>query len=152
LKVQNGKEGSDNSDSDSDVCFSFFDSILVMCKLIEGVQDELTFEFETTEGLEPDHKLLLRSILPLLQSRNSGVVMSVATLYHYCSPRIDQQKIAKALLRTMRTRREVQYVVLNGITNISSSNPVRRLHFLISLHSIPPDSSCLKKKEEADIN
>ena len=39
------------------------------------------------EELEPDHATLLSSTMPLLRSRNAGVVVAVATLFHYLAPR-----------------------------------------------------------------
>ena len=73
--------------------------------------------------VDPDHRLLLRSVLPLLQSRNTGVVLAVATLHHYLAPRMEQVKIAKALIRILHTRKEAKYVILNGILTIVETNP-----------------------------
>lgn len=39
---------------------------------------------DSDEHLCPDHRLLLRSSLPLLRSRNSGVVLAVCSLHYYC--------------------------------------------------------------------
>jgi hypothetical protein len=39
--------------------------------------------------LDPDHRLLLRSSLPLLKSRNCGVVLAVCTLHYYCGSQTD---------------------------------------------------------------
>ncbi|XP_065225046.1 AP-3 complex subunit beta-1 [Planococcus citri] len=69
--------------------------------------------------LDPDHKLLLRSARPLLQSRNAAVVMSVAQLYHHLAPKSDVTVMAKSLIRLLRSHREVQSVVLNCIASIS---------------------------------
>jgi AP-3 complex subunit beta len=74
-------------------------------------------------NMDPDHRLLLRSALPLLQSRNTGVVLAVATLYHYLAPRLEQSKIAKSLIRILHTRKEAKYVILNGILTLVESNP-----------------------------
>jgi len=37
--------------------------------------------------LEADHATLLSSTVPLLRSRNAGVVVAVSTLFHYLAPR-----------------------------------------------------------------
>lgn len=37
--------------------------------------------------MDPDHRLLLRSTRPLLQSRNASVVMATAQLYWHLAPR-----------------------------------------------------------------
>lgn len=72
--------------------------------------------------LDPDHRLLLRSTRPLLQSRNAAVVMAVAQLYHHASPKSESPLAAKALVRLLRSHVEVQSVVLNSISSISSKN------------------------------
>ncbi|XP_066993288.2 AP-3 complex subunit beta-1 isoform X2 [Anabrus simplex] len=70
--------------------------------------------------LDPDHRLLLRNTKPLLQSRNASVVMSVAQLYHHVAPKTEVNVVAKALIRLLRSHREVQSVVLNCIASIST--------------------------------
>lgn len=69
--------------------------------------------------LDPDHKLLLRSTRPLLQSRNAAVVMAVSQLYYYCAPKNEFSLAAKALVRLLRSHTEVQTVVLHTIASIS---------------------------------
>jgi AP-3 complex subunit beta len=67
--------------------------------------------------LDPDHQLLLTSAMPLLKSRNAGVVLSVCSLLYYCgisSIRV-RSAMGKALVRIHRGRREIQYVVLTSI-------------------------------------
>lgn len=73
-------------------------------------------------SLDPDHRLLLRSTRPLLQSRNAAVVMAVAQLYHHASPKSESPLASKALVRLLRSHAEVQSVVLNSIASISSRN------------------------------
>ncbi|GMI11430.1 hypothetical protein TrLO_g5172 [Triparma laevis f. longispina] len=72
---------------------------------------------DSDEHLCPDHRLLLRSSLPLLRSRNSGVVLAVCSLHYYCgvSSIPSRQAIGKALVRIHRDRREISYVVLQAI-------------------------------------
>jgi len=68
-------------------------------------------------SLDDDHKLLLRCSLPLLKSRNAGVVLAVCSLQYYCgvaSIRI-RSAMGKALVRIYHDRREIQYVVLRAI-------------------------------------
>jgi AP-3 complex subunit beta len=43
-----------------------------------------TVEQELGAHLDVDHRLVLKSSLPLLKSRNSGVVLAVCALHHYC--------------------------------------------------------------------
>ncbi|XP_068158278.1 LOW QUALITY PROTEIN: AP-3 complex subunit beta-2 [Drosophila tropicalis] len=74
----------------------------------------------TSYHIDVDHRLLLRQTKPLLQSRNASVVMAVAQLYHHVAPRHEVQLIAKALIRLLRSHKEVQSVVLNCIASMST--------------------------------
>ena len=69
------------------------------------------------KNLDPDHQLLLTSSMPLLKSRNAGVVLAVCSLHYYCgvSSIKARSAIGKALVRIHRGRREIQYVVLTSI-------------------------------------
>ncbi|RUS17230.1 adaptor-related protein complex 3 beta 2 subunit, isoform CRA_c, partial [Jimgerdemannia flammicorona] len=73
--------------------------------------------------LDEDHTLLLSSCTPLLQSRNSGVVLSVAKIFYHLAPNVDAYKIGKPLARLLRTHRELQYVVLTNIATMASKRP-----------------------------
>lgn len=70
--------------------------------------------------LDPDHRLLLRQTKPLLQSRNASVVMIVVQLYHHVAPRNEVSLVAKALIRLLRSHKEVQSVVLTSIASMST--------------------------------
>ncbi|XP_071965282.1 AP-3 complex subunit beta-2-like isoform X2 [Antedon mediterranea] len=70
--------------------------------------------------MDADHRLLLRSAKPLLQSRNSAVVMAVAQLYHHIAPKSEVGIVAKALVRLLRGHREVQSIVLSNIATLSA--------------------------------
>ncbi|XP_062867154.1 AP-3 complex subunit beta-1 isoform X1 [Trichomycterus rosablanca] len=69
--------------------------------------------------MDPDHRLLLRNIKPLLQSRNTAVVMAVAQLYWHLAPKLELNVITKSLVRLLRSHREVQYIVLQNIATMS---------------------------------
>eukprot|EP00668_Euglena_longa_P036216 GGOE01046550.1.p1 GENE.GGOE01046550.1~~GGOE01046550.1.p1 ORF type:complete len:735 (-),score=272.85 GGOE01046550.1:269-2170(-) len=80
--------------------------------------------------MDPDHKLLLKSAAPLLQSRNSAVVLAVASLYFHVAPVSDFAVVVRPLLRIARTFREAQYVVLTTISTMATERPgVFRPHF-----------------------
>lgn len=83
------------------------------------------FSREADVDIDFDHRLLIRSSLPLLKSRNAGVVMSVCTLHYYCGSQTSStnQQIGKALVRILRNRREVQYVVLTCINTLAQEHP-----------------------------
>lgn len=72
-----------------------------------------------TYSLDIDHRLILRQAKPLLQSRNASVVMAVAQLYHHIAPRSEVTIVAKALIRLLRSHKEVQSVVLTCIASMS---------------------------------
>ncbi|KAJ2727012.1 AP-3 complex subunit beta [Coemansia sp. Benny D115] len=73
--------------------------------------------------LDPDHELLLQSIHPLLQSRNSAVVIAVVSAYFHLAPANQMGAIAKPLVRLMRAGRETAYVVLTNILRIAQRIP-----------------------------
>merc|ERR1719460_2895201 len=76
-------------------------------------------------ALEDDHKLALTSSLPLLKSRNSGVVLAVCSLHYHCGApsNEEREKIGRALVRILRNRPEIQYVVLKSIAVMASERP-----------------------------
>uniref|UniRef100_A0A8C7L922 AP-3 complex subunit beta n=1 Tax=Oncorhynchus kisutch TaxID=8019 RepID=A0A8C7L922_ONCKI len=55
--------------------------------------------------MDPDHRLLLRNTKPLLQSRNTAVVVSVAQLYWHLAPKHEVGVITKSLVRLLRSHR-----------------------------------------------
>jgi len=84
------------------------------------------------QDLEEDHRLLLRSSLPLLKSRNAGVVLGVCSLHYYCgvaSIKI-RSALGKALVRIYRDRREIQYIVLSSIKILVWECPSAFIPFL----------------------
>jgi len=56
--------------------------------------------------------------------------MSVAQLYHHMAPTSEVNVIAKALIRLLRSHREVQSVVLNSIASISIARKVFFKNFI----------------------
>lgn len=90
----------------------------------EGDEDEEDAEkTKTHHEMDPDHRLLLAATAPLLQSRNNGVVMAVATLYFYCAPYAEAVRIGKPLVRILKSSRETQYVVLANIATMAATRP-----------------------------
>ncbi|KAF9157245.1 AP-3 complex subunit beta-2 [Actinomortierella ambigua] len=71
-------------------------------------------------SMDPDLTFLLKCVQPLLQSRNSQVVLSVAKLYSHLAPPEESLRLARPLVRLLRGHREIQYVVLNNILAIAS--------------------------------
>lgn len=85
----------------------------------DGSSDSDKSEKKPTYTLDADHRLLLRQTKPLLQSRNAAVVMAVAQLYHHIAPKNDVMLVAKALIRLLRGRKEVQSIVLTCIASMT---------------------------------
>ncbi|KAF0752598.1 hypothetical protein AaE_005977, partial [Aphanomyces astaci] len=77
------------------------------------------------EELDEDHRLLLRSSIPLLKSRNSAVVLAVSTLHYYCGTQSSATctLLGKSLVRIMRNQREIQFVVLSVIASMAAARP-----------------------------
>lgn len=92
-------------------------------------------------NLDPDHRLVLRSCLPLLKSRNSGVVLNVAALHFYCGGRgsTADTQIGKALVRIMRNQREIQFVILTSIASMARERPNMFLPYLSDFFVKPSD-------------
>ncbi|CAK9300798.1 unnamed protein product [Gordionus sp. m RMFG-2023] len=82
---------------------------------------------EIHPATHPDLKLLLKNCKPLLQSRNSAVVMSVVQLYYHCAPSDEMGAVVKPLIRLLRGYGEVQCVVLKNIITFCESRPYKAL-------------------------
>lgn len=78
----------------------------------DGAKSERTF------ALDPDHLLLLRSARPLLQSRNSAVVLSVIQLYIAVGP---QHEWSAQLHRLLHSHRKIQLIILKSIVTLTSA-------------------------------
>lgn len=107
----------DNNDIDinDDVEKPFYDEL-------SGSETDANIDHksEKTYILDADHRILLRQTKPLLQSRNASVVMIVAQLYHHIAPKNEVTIVAKALIRLLRSHKEVQSIVLTSIASMST--------------------------------
>ncbi|CAF1438057.1 unnamed protein product, partial [Didymodactylos carnosus] len=85
--------------------------------------DEDEYE-RKTYVMDSDHRLLLRCTKPLLQSRNSAVVMAVAQLYYHVAPKTEIQIVVKALIRLLRHHRwdEIQTIVLKSVMSMADKH------------------------------
>ncbi|XP_067931341.1 AP-3 complex subunit beta-2-like [Watersipora subatra] len=89
---------SSNEDSDSDASNSPAKAIYIM---------------------DADHRLLLKSSKPLLNSRNSATVMAVVQLYYHCAPKSEVGLVARAMIRLLRSHKEIQFIVLSNIATLA---------------------------------
>ncbi|KAI3362101.1 hypothetical protein L3Q82_012426 [Scortum barcoo] len=94
--------------------------------------------------MDPDHRLLLRNTKPLLQSRNTAVVMSVAQLYWHLAPKHEVNIVTKSLVRLLRSHREVQYIVLQNIATMSIQRKGMFEPFMKSFYVRSTDSTHIK--------
>lgn len=94
--------------------------------------------------MDPDHRLLLRSTKPLLQSRNTAVVMCVAQLYWHLAPKHEVNVVTKSLVRLLRSHREVQYVVLQNIATMSIQRKGMFEPFMKSFYVRSTDATHIK--------
>jgi AP-3 complex subunit beta len=99
--------------------------------------------------LDPDLELLLRHALPLLQSRNSAVVVAVTRIYLYLSPPSSSYLTSAIgpLISLLRAAVDIQQVVLYNIVQVALLHPQffvhYTTHFLVRA-SDPPQISRLK--------
>ncbi|XP_056288473.1 AP-3 complex subunit beta-1 isoform X2 [Pseudoliparis swirei] len=98
----------------------------------------------TAYVMDPDHRLLLRNTKPLLQSRNTAVVMSVAQLYWHVAPKHEVNIVTKSLIRLLRSHREVQYIVLQNIATMSIQRKGMFEPFLKSFYVRSTDATHIK--------
>jgi AP-3 complex subunit beta len=69
--------------------------------------------------MDPDHRLLLRSALPLLHSQNSSVILAVTQLYHHTAPALEVAAVARPLVHLLQSQPAVQLTVLTTIATLA---------------------------------
>ncbi|XP_069483525.1 AP-3 complex subunit beta-1 [Ambystoma mexicanum] len=109
----------------------------------DGEEKEMD-NMEKPYVMDPDHRLLLRNTKPLLQSRNAAVVMAVGQLYWHLAPSAEVGIVAKALVRLLRSHREVQYIVLQNIATMSIQKRGMYEPFLKSFYVRSTDPTMIK--------
>ncbi|KAI5694129.1 hypothetical protein M8J75_011173 [Diaphorina citri] len=110
----------------------------------ETTRDTKNETSQVSTELDPDHRLLLKNAKPLLQSRNAAVVMAVAQLFHHLAPRREVAIIAKALVRLLRSSREVQTVVLTTIASLAVKRRALFVPYLKSFYVRSSDPTHVK--------
>uniref|UniRef100_A0A0R3WLS4 AP complex subunit beta n=1 Tax=Hydatigena taeniaeformis TaxID=6205 RepID=A0A0R3WLS4_HYDTA len=73
--------------------------------------------------LRSDYQLLITASRLLLLSHNAAVVVAVAQLFYHCAPKEEMNAVVKALLRILRSTKEVEHVVLSNIASMSLLHP-----------------------------
>lgn len=99
-------------------------------------------EGEQVVVLDPDLEFLLNSIKPLLQSRNSGVVVAVARCYSAVGTPDYVKAAIGPLVALMRGAQDIQQIALYNIVSICLSRPADFVkyatHFLVRATDTQP--------------
>ncbi|KAL2153676.1 hypothetical protein VTH82DRAFT_4831 [Thermothelomyces myriococcoides] len=99
-------------------------------------------EGEQVTILDPDLELLLKSIKPLLQSRNSGVVVAVARCYSAVGTPAYTKAAIGPLVALLRGAQDIQQVALYNIVSICLNFPADFVkyatHFLVRATDTQP--------------
>lgn len=75
------------------------------------------------QDLDHDLQMLLKACQPLLRSRNSSVVMSVASLFFHVAPYSQAELAAKPLIRILKNTPEFGFLILSNIATMASTRP-----------------------------
>ncbi|KAK5702591.1 AP-3 complex subunit beta [Elasticomyces elasticus] len=98
-------------------------------------QSEQEAEYDEQEVMDPDLTLFLTSIQPLLQSRNSAVILAVAKAYLYLSPATYLHHAIGPLIALLRSPQDIQQVALHNIVQVCLAHPQHfvpyQRHFLL---------------------
>jgi AP-3 complex subunit beta len=113
------EEGSENNDSDVELGVDIAPGRPDIGSVFSSI------DLATDNRFQNDHKIALKASLPLLKSRNSGVVLGVCGLHFYCGSddQVITNQISKALVRILRNRREIQIVILTSIKSMVLQRP-----------------------------
>ena len=108
----------------------------------ESLQDDGGGEEDEEVVLDSDLELLLNSARPLLQSRSSAVITSVARLYLYLGTPVYLNYAVGPLIALLRASQDIQQVALHNIVQVCLVRPQPFVqyfsHFLIRSVDPPP--------------
>ena len=105
-------------------------------------KEENESDYEDVEVVDPDLDLFLKATQPLLQSRNSAVIMSVTRVYLYLSPTTHLPQTIGPLIALLRSPQDIQQVALHNIVQVCLHEPTLFVpyirHFLLHATEPPP--------------
>ena len=108
---------------------------------LEPNEEEDQDDYDEVEVTDPDLELFLKSIHPLLQSRNSAVIVSVARAYLYLSPTTHLHQAIGPLIALLRSPDDIQQAALYNIVQVCLQSPESFVpylrHFLIRSSEAP---------------
>lgn len=98
-------------------------------------------EMEEIVTLDPDLELLLKACQPLLQSRNSAVIIAVARTYLYLGTPTYLSTAIGPLIALLRSAQDLQHIALYNIVQVCLSHPEPFVkyytHFLVRSTDAP---------------
>lgn len=98
-------------------------------------EEESEAQYDDVAFLDSDLDLFLKSIRPLLSSRNSAVIVAVTRAYLYLSPADYLHLTIDSLLALLRSPSDIEQVALHYIVQVCLANPAlfarHYRHFLI---------------------
>ncbi|KAK9468638.1 adaptin N terminal region-domain-containing protein [Lipomyces arxii] len=95
--------------------------------------------------IDPDLEMLLAAAKPLLQSRNSAVVIAVVNLFNSLVPEADLTFLGPPLVRLLARPPEIQYVVLTNIVALALQNSDLFAPYLKYFYVFPSDTIGIAK-------
>ena len=108
----------------------------------DASNEEVDDAGEEVSVVDPDLELFLKACKPLLQSRNSAVIVSIVRCYLHLGSREQLESTVGPLVALLRTPQDVQQIALYNIVSVAMVIPksfVRYCsHFLIRSTDQPP--------------
>ncbi|KAK9385549.1 adaptin N terminal region-domain-containing protein [Lipomyces mesembrius] len=95
--------------------------------------------------IDPDLEMLLAAAKPLLQSRNSAVVLAAVNLFNALVPEADLSFLGPPLVRLLSRPSEIQYVVLSNIAVLAIQNNELFAPYLKYFYVFPSDTPEIAK-------
>ncbi|KAK9357990.1 adaptin N terminal region-domain-containing protein [Lipomyces starkeyi] len=95
--------------------------------------------------IDPDLELLLAAAKPLLQSRNSAVVLAAVNLFNALVPEADLSFLGPPLVRLLSRPSEIQFVVLSNIAVLAIQNNELFAPYLKYFYVFPSDTPEIAK-------
>lgn len=89
----------------------------------EKEEDDNDSNYEEVVLLDPDLEHLLNASRPLLQSRNSAVILAVARLYFYLGTPPYLQSAIGPLISLLRSPPDIQHLALHNIVQVCLAHP-----------------------------
>ena len=104
-------------------------------------KEENEEDYEEVDIIDPDLELFLKSTSPLLQSRNSAIIISVTRAYLYLSPTNYLHDAVEPLIALLRSPQDIQQVALYNIVQVCLQDSAAFVphirHFLIKAAETP---------------